>query len=159
MLRERVNIFGHIRPLEPKEELEALSMEPQEIGIIKEAPVRRWLRGQEMWDQKYKHAARAAVKKRKHYEEKAERLLRNAREQGLVLSHESRPLTERVDSGRSGRTSISLTSIGEIDPDRRYGPLDLRDESPPPTAIAARRDTVRASFVREIAHALTYPSF
>lgn len=140
MLRERVDVFGHIRPMEPKEDVEALNMKPQEIGIIKEAPVKRWLRGQEMWDQKYKRTAHGVLKKRRHYEEKAERLLRNARDQGLVLEHESRPQVGRLNTGR---TSLSANSIGGIDQDRRWGPLDLHDEFPPPSAIAARRDTVR----------------
>lgn len=132
--------------MEPKEEIEALNMKPQEIGVIKEAPVKRWLRGQEIWDQKFKRTANEALKKRKHYEQKAERLLRNAREQGLMLEHELRPQTERLNTGR---TSLSSSSIGDIDPDRRWGPLDLYDESPPPSAIAARRDTVCALILLE----------
>ena len=48
MIRERVDIHGVVRPMEPKEEIEALNIPPQEIGIIKEAPVMRWLAGQEL---------------------------------------------------------------------------------------------------------------
>jgi len=38
----------------------------------------------------------------------------------------------------------SLAAVGVIDVERRWGPLDLEDEHPPPTAIAHRRDTPEA---------------
>jgi hypothetical protein len=36
MIRERVSIRGVTRPLEPPEELHALSLDREEIGVIKE---------------------------------------------------------------------------------------------------------------------------
>ena len=155
IIRERVNALGCVRGMEPVEEIAALRIPPQEIGLIKEKPVRRWLEGQEAWDKKYKHTAENVLRKRKHYREKAQRLLDHARQQGVI--HED--LTPQ-----RSRTSIGegISSIGETQPERRWGmsrksprwayltimfvgPLDLKDERPPPSAIAGRRDTVKNS--------------
>ena len=154
MIRERVDVMGNVRPMEPAEEIEALQLKPQEIGIIKEKPVRRWLAGQEEWDRKYKRAAENVIRKRKKYEAKAARLLEHAREQGLI--HDE---VVPQESRASPAASISSESVGEIEVERRWGrrtcrhhlirtdqhsgPLDLKDENPPPSAIAGRRDTVR----------------
>lgn len=45
MIRERVSINGVIRPLNPESELQALNVDPEDIGVIKEGPVKRWLEG------------------------------------------------------------------------------------------------------------------
>ena len=116
MIRERVDVSGIVRAMEPAEEIEALRMPPQEIGLIKERPVRRWLEGQEAWDKKFKHTAEQVLRKRKHYEEKAERLLRHAREQGLI--HEGlAPQRSRISIGDG------ISSIGGTEPQRRWGKL------------------------------------
>ncbi|KAH9894438.1 alpha/beta-hydrolase [Cubamyces lactineus] len=139
MIRERVDVLGNVRPMEPAEEIAALRLKPQEIGIIKEKPVRRWLAGQEEWDRKYKRAAENVIRKRKQYEAKAARLLEHAREQGFI-HEEIGPRESTVSSS----ASISSGSVGEIEVERRWGPLDLKDENPPPSAIAGRRDTGEA---------------
>ncbi|RDB22775.1 AB hydrolase superfamily protein C4A8.06c [Hypsizygus marmoreus] len=137
MIRERVNIHGISRPMEPPEDIQALRLRPGQIGIIKEAPTVRWLKGQEKWDKHFKSSAKRALKRRARLEAKARRLLRNARAQGLVLAgeqpiHEPRPGIAREDHPE------------KIQEDRRWGPLDLEDERPPPTAIAKRLDTPEA---------------
>ncbi|KAI0637973.1 alpha/beta-hydrolase [Trametes polyzona] len=139
MIRERVDALGKVRPMEPPEEIEALRLKPHEIGLIKEAPVRRWLSGQEAWDKKYKHTAERVIRKRRRYEAKAARLLVHAKEQGLIHD-ELQPRQSRTSIAES----ISSRSVGEVEPDRRWGPLDLKDENPPPSAIAGRRDTSEA---------------
>ncbi|RDX53666.1 alpha/beta-hydrolase [Lentinus brumalis] len=139
MIRERVDVMGNVRPMEPAEEIEALNIPPQQIGVIKELPVRRWLEGQEEWDRKYKRTAERVIRKRKHYEAKAQRLLDHARQQGWIHD-ELTPQTSRV----SIPDGASRLSAGEIQPERRWGPFDLKEERPPPTAIAGRRDTAEA---------------
>ncbi|KAJ6539532.1 Alpha/Beta hydrolase protein [Mycena capillaripes] len=134
MIRERVNIKGIARPMEPQEDMSVLKLKPAEICIIKEAPTIRWLKGQEEWDKKYKQNAERAIRQRRKNEGKAELLIANAREQGLSLVSETVPVT-RVLSPSAHATD------GNIQPDRRWGPLDLDEEKPPPTAIAKRRDT------------------
>ena len=157
MLRERVDIRGRIRPMEPVEEMPALRMLPSQIGLIKEAPVRRWLQGQGMWDERFKRESKKVLKKRKRLEEMAEQIIRHATELGLVVDTGARTSGEGAGDGReeqgevrptmqaqSGRKSSRsmFTTTGVIDENRRYGPLDLDDENPPPSAIAKRRDTV-----------------
>ncbi|KAI0677037.1 alpha/beta-hydrolase [Trametes maxima] len=139
MIRERVDVLGKARPMEPVEEIEALRLKPYEIGLIKEAPVRRWLTGQEAWDKKYKRTAEHVIRKRRQYEAKAARLLEHAREQGLI--HD---VIQPQRSRLSANGSVSSGSVGEVESDRRWGPLDLKDENPPASAIAGRRDTSEA---------------
>ncbi|KAI0650222.1 alpha/beta-hydrolase [Trametes meyenii] len=139
MIRERVDVLGKVRAMEPPEEIEALRLKPYEIGLIKEAPVRRWLAGQEAWDKKYKSTAEHVVRKRRQYEAKAARLLEHAREQGLIHD-EIQPQRSRL----SANGSVSSGSVGEVESNRRWGPLDLKDENPPASAIAGRRDTSEA---------------
>lgn len=138
MIRERVDIKGEPRPMESREELSVLRLKPSEVGIIKEAPTIRWLKGQEEWDVRYRQSAEKAIRQRRKNEAKAKILLDNARQQGLVLVSDPGPeLTSVVSS-----TSAHATG-GVIQEERRWGPLDLEHERPPPTAIAKRRDTVR----------------
>lgn len=73
MIRERVNIHGHVRVMEAVEKIEALNIPVCQIGIIKEAPLRRWLEGQEMWDTNYKRAAKRVIRSRRKVEVKAEK--------------------------------------------------------------------------------------
>ncbi|KAJ3533909.1 hypothetical protein NMY22_g7140 [Coprinellus aureogranulatus] len=127
MLRERIDVHGMARPMEPKEDIPALQIPPEQIGQIKEAPAMRWLRGQEEWDRRYRKRAKRILKKRKNLVKKAERII-----------------SVRLTKGFTGRAVKRRTSIGEIQIDRRWGPLDLKNEKPPPSAIAARRDTGEA---------------
>jgi hypothetical protein len=167
MLRERVDVHGQIRPMEPMEEIHALRIPPGQIGLIKEAPVRRWLRGQEIWDEQFKGRAKKVLKKRKKLEEKAERIVQRVTRQGLVVDTEggeARPSREQTGGGgeqdevrpkveQQGRKRSSrsvLTTSGIIDENRRFGPLDLDDENPPPSAIAKRRDTVSRTIVSTV---------
>lgn len=143
MIRERVNIHGISRSMEPPEKITALQLRPGKVGVIKEAPTIRWLRGQESWDERFKHNAKKAIKKRTRIEAKAKRLLENAQSQGLVLTQD---ISKDETRSHSPTSSARLRADG-IQEDRRWGPLDLDDERPPPSAIAGRRDTVGFSFI------------
>ena len=146
--------------MEPAEEIPALCIPPSQIGLIKEPPVRRWLLGQGIWDKQFKRQSKKVSEKRKKFEERAERVIQHATRQGLVVkteAGEAQALPEQVGGGgeseqdevrptvgpqgrRKSSRSVS-TTIGIIDENRRFGPLDLDDENPPPSAIAKRRDT------------------
>jgi hypothetical protein len=145
--------------MEPAEEIPALCVPPDRIGLIREAPVRRWLHGQGMWDEQFKRQSKKVFEKRREFEEKAEQIIRHATRQGLVVnSGASKARESHVPAGGSGgeqddvrpmarpqgglKDSRSTSTTGIIDEDRRFGPLDLDDENPPPSAIARRRDTV-----------------
>lgn len=131
-IRERVDALGKVRPMEPVGQLAALHLPSSEIGLIKEAPVRRWLTGQEAWDKRFQKRASAVLRKRKRYESKWEKLLEHAKQEGLFSDAPLRSTASVVSAG------------GAIELQRRWGPLDLENENPPPSAIAGRKDTREA---------------
>jgi hypothetical protein len=92
-IRERVNIHGDTRPMDFPEDLQALKLRPAQVGILKEGPTVRWLKGQEAWDMRYKRNAERTIKKRTRIEAKAKRL----------------PDHARVDIGAMSRGPISST--------------------------------------------------
>ena len=121
MIRERVDIFGHVRPMEPKGEIEALGIPPRQIGIIKEEPVQRWLSGQEIWDKRYKQAAQKVERRRAHYEKKYASLTIRARAQGLELHKDAAKPGPSVHRRTSVVSTRSMVSVGEIMVDKRWG--------------------------------------
>ena len=132
--------------MESEEDIPCLKMKPGEIGIIKEAPAMRWYHGQSEWDKKYKLAAARVVKKRKKLQARADVMIQNALDQGLVhYSFKDSDQTTAEERGK-GLTITHKSSTGEIQEDRRWGPLDLDHERPSPSAIAGRRDTVSQVF-------------
>lgn len=140
MIRERVDVKGFTRPMEPEVEIPALQLKPHEIGLIREEPAIRWHEGQKKWDKRYRKRAHKVVQNRKRMEARAAELIERAKAQGLEFQVNDRPSHVRQDSGAS-RASVRTTD-GVIQEDRRWGPLDLDEENPPPSAIAGRRDTV-----------------
>ncbi|GLB33981.1 putative steryl acetyl hydrolase [Lyophyllum shimeji] len=139
MIRERVDIDGITRPMEPPEQIHALKVSPEEIGIIKEGPVLRWYKGQLEWDKRFPRAGKEVLRKRAKLEAKAAKMLDNAHRQGLIHSRglPAEDLERSISAGSRNR-------VERIQEDRRWGPLDLDDERPPPSAIAKRRDTPEA---------------
>ncbi|KAG2013285.1 endoplasmic reticulum protein [Coprinopsis cinerea AmutBmut pab1-1] len=146
MVCERVDIHARVRHMEPRDEIPCLKIPPSQIGVIKEAPAMRWYRGQEKWDKRFKATASRVVAKRVKLKAKSERILRNALDQGLVhpAFPETIPIPELGDEKTGGSTLARQNSIGAVQEHRRWGPLDLGEERPPPSAIAGRRDTPEA---------------
>ncbi|KAI1823819.1 alpha/beta-hydrolase [Xylaria intraflava] len=64
MIRQRVSRHGVIRPLEPASELPGCVLDPSDVGVIKEGPVRKWLEARRQWDNRF-GTARAKVHKRR----------------------------------------------------------------------------------------------
>ncbi|KAI0429107.1 hypothetical protein F5Y09DRAFT_311253 [Xylaria sp. FL1042] len=64
IIRQRVSRHGVIRPLEPASELPACTLDPNEIGVIKEDPVRKWLEARRYWDSRFE-STRAKVHKKR----------------------------------------------------------------------------------------------
>ena len=64
MIRQRVDRHGYIFPLEPPSSLQALQMSPDEIGIIKPGPVRKWLAAKKEWDSKFAKEKRRVRRQR-----------------------------------------------------------------------------------------------
>lgn len=64
MIRQRVNRHGRLRPLEAEGELPACKMTADEVGVIKEGPVRKWLAMRSQSNIRFQ-SARAKVHKRR----------------------------------------------------------------------------------------------
>lgn len=64
MVRQRINRHGKIRAMEPVSQLEALQMPSEQIGVIKEIPVRKWMASQQKWATKFAKEKRNLQKKR-----------------------------------------------------------------------------------------------
>jgi len=64
MIRQRVDRHGHLFPLDPPSSLPALQMPANEIGVIKPAPVQKWLEAKKHWDTKYAREKRKIQKRR-----------------------------------------------------------------------------------------------
>ncbi|KAJ3739568.1 hypothetical protein DFH05DRAFT_1513838 [Lentinula detonsa] len=142
MIRERVDIRGVTRDMEPREDITCLQIKPSQIGLIKEAPCTRWSEGQQKWDIVFAREAKKVLRHRIKIERKVQNMLDNARDQGLLLVGES-DVTDRAQARNASteRSTSANPKDGTIRDDRRWGPLDLDDERPPPSAIAKRRDT------------------
>lgn len=64
MIRQRVDRHGNLFPLGPPSSLPALQMFPNEIGIVKPGPVRKWLDAKKAWDIKFAREKRRVQKQR-----------------------------------------------------------------------------------------------
>lgn len=64
MIRQRVDRHGTIFPLEPAASMPALQLSPNEIGVIKPGPVRKWLAAKKEWDTKYAKEKRRVQEQR-----------------------------------------------------------------------------------------------
>ncbi|RYP09397.1 hypothetical protein DL765_008460 [Monosporascus sp. GIB2] len=64
MIRQRVSRHGVITPLEPASDLPACNMRPEDIGVVKEGPVRKWLEARRQWDNRFGSAAAKVRKQR-----------------------------------------------------------------------------------------------
>ena len=64
MIRQRVDRHGDIFPLEPASSMPALQMSPNEVGVIKPGPVRKWLAAKKEWDTKFAKEKRRMQKQR-----------------------------------------------------------------------------------------------
>ncbi|EIW66003.1 hypothetical protein TREMEDRAFT_20822, partial [Tremella mesenterica DSM 1558] len=133
MIRERVTTTGVCRPLESPSELGALTMPEDEIGMLKEGPVMRFLNGQALWDKRYKRTIRKVAKTRKRNLELAKN--KDAGKLGRVWQEKLRIASGKVSkSSRRGKESRG----------RKAGDWSwkwaLEGEAPPPSAIVSRRD-------------------
>ncbi|KAF7861970.1 hypothetical protein EAF04_007851 [Stromatinia cepivora] len=64
MIRQRVDRHGNIFPLAPASELPACNMSPDEIGVIKPGPVKKWMATKTTWDTKFAKEKRRVQEKR-----------------------------------------------------------------------------------------------
>ncbi|GAA5979277.1 hypothetical protein JCM5350_006951 [Sporobolomyces pararoseus] len=154
MIRERISITGVVRPMEPEEEMQALTLDPEDLGLIKEGPVKRYLAGKAIWDKKFAREQRKVNKNRekhlhKSIKEEAKRITRRAEEAAKRKKTDLINSSSKKGSGPStveGTPERVTDSPEPLDPlERESGGIwDLHGEHPPPSSIAARKDTMEA---------------
>ncbi|OAP62012.1 hypothetical protein AYL99_04215 [Fonsecaea erecta] len=64
MIRQRIDRHGKIYPLAEPHELPALQMHPDQVGVVKPGPVRKWLEAKQTWDTKYARVRTKVQKER-----------------------------------------------------------------------------------------------
>ncbi|GAA5871840.1 hypothetical protein JCM3774_000316 [Rhodotorula dairenensis] len=85
MIRERVSITGVVRPMEPESEMSMLHLDKEDLGVIKEAPVKRYLAGKAVLDRHFRSTYKKVQKKRekhlrKSMQEEAKRITKRLEE-------------------------------------------------------------------------------
>ncbi|KAJ9478136.1 putative lipase/esterase [Pseudozyma hubeiensis] len=154
MIRERVDTLGYLRPLEPETSLPCLQIPPSSIGRIKEGPVDRYLTGQTQWAKRFAKTARKVEKQRAKNESTAQKMLQEASSQGLLDLASLRKKREGLFAASSNTSDSKGVGVNANDVAKGaeqcrekwswlvdFGPFDLTHETPPPAAIAGRRDT------------------
>lgn len=128
-----------MRPISSDEELPVLSLSPDDIGIIKSAPVERWLHGQELWRKRFETNMKEVEKQQNKYIKRTATLLAKGRAMGLLDDQGSLKYSEKQQR---------LVTV-----------FDLGSETPPPSAVAGRRDNVSVTCLLYMAEALQPDSF
>ena len=64
MIRQQVSRHGTVTALPPPSELPSCNMPPEEIGVVKVGPVKKWLEARRQWDNRFGSTA-AKVQKRR----------------------------------------------------------------------------------------------
>ncbi|KIW63012.1 hypothetical protein PV04_09894 [Phialophora macrospora] len=64
MIRQRIDRYGRIYPLAEPHDLPALQLHPDDVGVVKPGPVRKWLEAKALWDAKYASTRRRVQKER-----------------------------------------------------------------------------------------------
>ncbi len=130
MIRERVSTQGIIRPLEPENELPALALPSDVIGIIQESVLRRYLAAKEQADQKFASIIRGVEQQR------ARNIDRACKDLALRTS-----TLRRSSTGYHAAPSSRWRLAWAVDPSER----------PPPSSISGRLDMEEAlGFAREL---------
>lgn len=157
MLRERVGTNGVIRPLEPQPQLSAFTISEDQVGVVPEAALARYIDGKTKMDAKYAREIKRITKKRvkvarevpeasaAHMARLQHQLERASQESQKSKHHRSknkRKDGEKVvddDAGEGGALNAAILGANWS----LAWALD-NDEHPPPSSIVARRDTREA---------------
>lgn len=144
MIRERVSTTGVTRPLELENELDAIQMPPERIGIFGEKTTNRYLKERAIFEKKFEKAFKAVEKQRRHNLERAKTdtikrlgiLRQSIRRDGAAAANGNKKvLKENVMSSPGWGWAWALDE----------------GEDPPPSSIVSRRDTEEARKLAEIA--------
>ncbi|KAJ7647735.1 hypothetical protein FB45DRAFT_1052164 [Roridomyces roridus] len=146
MIRERVSTRGVVRALEAEEELSAFSVAPENVGVVSEAAVRRFLDTSQRFDRKF---ASAAKKVEKHRSRNLERAKKDTVRNMSVLQNYLGREAENKKTSR-GETAKGIKE-GLMASSGTWGWALDSGENPPPSSIVSRRDTQEALRLARIA--------
>jgi hypothetical protein len=144
MIRERVSTRGVIRPLEPAEQLDALRVPPELIGVLSERAVRRYLEGKALFDKKY---AKEMLTVEKHRNRNID-LAKKDISKNLVHLQE---LHKGKGKGKGKAKETTKSFRDGLESSTGNWGWALADERPPPSSIVSRRDTDEARRLARIA--------
>ena len=131
MIRERVSTKGIVRELEPEEELPAMDMTLDSIGVVNELSVKRYLEAQAIWEKRFKETLKSVAKQRKRHIDAAD-----AEDTSRFTKLKASVLSKDKDDEEKNKIINS--------PKWSWGWAVAGDENPPPSSIVARRDTAEA---------------
>lgn len=132
MIRERISTRGEVRPLEPKEELEALSVPQGMRGVVSQPMLERYLQGKAFFDEKFAKEMQEVEKQRKSYIDFATKDFAKVIRRLEELHGSNSKKIPVQDSSDSSKGSWGLAWA-----------LD-DDERPPPSSIISRCDVAEA---------------
>lgn len=159
MIRERVSTHGVIRPLEPEEELPALKLPVELIGVVSELAMRRYQDGVEFFSRKFSKARTAIAKARRKNLDRAKRdtmhtmaqLQSSLSQEEHDGADEPEKAKDKAKDNKSKRSTYHGVKEGLATGNWSWAwALDM-DERPPPSSIVARRDTEEARQLAKIA--------
>ncbi|KAI6095066.1 hypothetical protein F5141DRAFT_1162759 [Pisolithus sp. B1] len=130
IIRERVSTRGEIRPLEPKEQLDAFSVPSSMIGVLSERTLRRYMDGRALFDNRFRKDMAATEKLRRRNTDLAKK------EFSKVILHLREP--------RDGKDKVKASTLDPSNGSWGWAWALDEDEKPPPSSIASRRDTDEA---------------
>lgn len=137
IIRERVSTQGEIRPLEPKEQLDAFSVPSNMIGVLSERSLRRYIDGKTLFDNRFRKEMAATEKLRKRNMDLAKK------EFTKVILH--------LRETRDGKDKVKAFTLDPSDGSWGWAWALDEDENPPPSCIVARHDTDEARRLARIA--------
>ncbi|KAJ7496886.1 hypothetical protein FB451DRAFT_1209127 [Mycena latifolia] len=154
MVRERVSTRGVLRPLEAETDLVAFSVAPENIGVVSELAVRRFLDGTQRFDHKFASTIKTVEKHRQRNLERAKKdTVRNMSVLQNFIGREAEAKAKgSTDGGRTDKTVMGVKD-GLLASSGSWSwawALDA-NENPPPSSIVSRRDTQEALRLARIA--------
>jgi len=138
MIRERVSTQGLIRPLETESDLDAFKIDPNMIGNMSELVIRRCISSEAHFREKFASTYESIDKSRK------KNLEREAKEEGKRFDAMRASASNSSNFSSSSGNHAKFRQSVLDSPGWGYAWVLDENERPPPSSIAARRDTAEA---------------
>ncbi|GAA5980302.1 hypothetical protein JCM10908_001605 [Rhodotorula pacifica] len=135
MIRERISITGVVRPMEPESEMSMLHLDKEDLGVIKEAPVKRYLAGKAVLDRHFSRTYKKVQRKREKH------LRKSMQEEATRITKRLATMKKQQSPSASGSGTQTPVSPNETVPQNAaQGDVPPRiTDSPEPLDSAQRR--------------------